>query len=285
MAKRNQTGIMILNQHFKGFLRPYWLKFLWLKKVFGRLIDILGVPFIRRKFVFVQDQMATNQNINALYEKNFNFAYERGIESAGKDLRIRFRTHQAIWCAMLAVHIDGDFVELGTGKGFTFSAILKYLEFFNSESKKRIFLFDTFLPVKPDQKSGKQILSEKYQVATAYADGIEAVQRNFAEWPNVSLIEGVLPDSASEYICEASKIAFLHVDLNHYLAEIACLKLFFPLLSDGAVILLDDYANVGRERQWQAFSEFFNEKGLHILTTASGQGIVINNRVKASSTE
>lgn len=241
-----------------------------------RFVDILGSPFIRRKFAFVQDQMATNQNMSALHEENFNIAYARGIQSTGNDICIRLRTHQAIWCAMIARHIDGDFVELGTGRGFTFSAILKYLDFFGAVQKKRVFLFDTFLPVKPDHESGRQTVPEKYQVAKAYADGIEAVRANFAEWPNVTLIEGPLPDSANSFISAAPKIAFLHVDLNHHLPEIACLELFFPLLSDGAVILLDDYANVGRGKQWKVFSKFFNDKGLYILTTASGQGIVIN---------
>lgn len=130
----------LLKSRLKQILRPYWIKLLVFRNILRSLLDILGDPFIRRKFFFVQDQMASNQNMNALYEKDFSLAYERGVVAGGKDLRHRLRIHQAIWCAMTAKYVEGDFVELGTGRGVTFSAILKYLEGADSMQTRSVFL-------------------------------------------------------------------------------------------------------------------------------------------------
>ena len=37
-----------------------------------------------------------------------------------------YRIHQAIWATSIAIGNEGDWVELGTGRGFTMSAVLKF---------------------------------------------------------------------------------------------------------------------------------------------------------------
>ena len=186
-------------QKIKIFIKPIYLCFLKIRNFFRRIIDIIGLPFIRRKFSFVQDQMASNQNMSALETEAFNKAYLRGVKAAGRDINIKLRTHQAIWCSLSALNVEGDFVELGTGKGFTFSAVMEYLTIFGYQNNKNVFLFDTFLPVKPDRITGKQVVPKDFKIATAYANGVREVQDNFKEWPNVKLITGILP--AAQVYC------------------------------------------------------------------------------------
>ena len=47
-------------------------------------------------------------------------------------------------------NLEGDFVEFGTGKGFTMTCVLESLEKWN-ESEKKLWLFDTFKPAPPSK--------------------------------------------------------------------------------------------------------------------------------------
>ena len=91
------------------------------------------------------------------------------------------------------------------------------------------------------------------------------VEKNFSQWSNVKLIQGRAPEVLHNIIKENFKISFLHVDLNFYEAEIQSLDFLWDYLSPNAFILLDDYANPGREVQYEAHSLFFKSKGENIL--------------------
>ena len=46
-------------------------------------------------------------------------------------------------------------------------------------------------------------------------------------------------------------------------------------MAHGSLILLDDFANRGFEQSFKMHTNFFEDKGLSILTTPAGQGIVL----------
>jgi|688.fasta_scaffold83553_2 glycosyltransferase involved in cell wall biosynthesis len=235
----------------------------------------LMTPLLDKAFRFSFDNVLTNNNLACIEEKEFAIAYSSAVKTIGSDLDIPMRIHQIIWCFCASAKIPGDFVELGCGAGFSFFATLKYLQNKNLLPKnKQIYLFDTFLPVKPDVKSGEQVLTKGSVKPMAYADSFNNVQDRFKEWPNVTLISGKLPKSL-EGINSLEQIAFIHVDLNHHLAEINSLKVLWNKISEGGIILLDDYANPGRENQRFAHEVFFRSHNLEILTLLSGQGLVI----------
>ena len=54
------------------------------------------------------------------------------------------RVHQAIWCSLLSKTIEGNIIELGTGKGFIF---LIYNFIGDDLKEKNIYLCDTFLHI------------------------------------------------------------------------------------------------------------------------------------------
>ena len=49
-------------------------------------------------------------------------------------------------------------------------------------------------------------------------------------------------------------------------------------MSSGGIVLLDDYANKGEEEAYKIHNNFFSSRSLKILTTPSGQGVVIINK-------
>jgi hypothetical protein len=216
--------------------------------------------------------MATAAIPSFLNRSEFVSAYfrMRVASRAVVDPGLQWRVHQAMWCAANCMKIDGDFVECGTGKGLMMSAVLDSLPNWNT-SVKRLLLFDTFSPFGIDPSSGKN--SEEYGVRGTYASNIEEVAQNFSEWQRVELIQGFLPETLPQGKIE--KIAFLHVDLNHAPAEVAVIRALWSNLQRGGVMLLDDYAQV--QEQNDAMNQLAKELSFEILTTASGQGIVVKS--------
>jgi hypothetical protein len=85
------------------------------------------------------------------------------------------------------------------------------------------------------------------------------------------LIQGFLPETLPQG--NIGKIAFLHVDLNHAPAEVAVVRALWPKIERGGIMLLDDYAQVLQQND--AMNQLAQEMSFEVLTTATGQGIVV----------
>lgn len=246
-----------------------------------------NIPFLRSLYLFTKrvffydnplfykykfDGIATRHNMSFIKDNDFSSLYKNASITSGVKNDFYLRIHQALWCSCLAIKIDGDFVELGTGRGLIFLAIANKLKSLNIN--KNIYLFDTFLPNKTDSITGEQ--SNNNIKSAFYANDINATKENFKIHKNVNLIQGKCPDSLKEIFPQrSSKISFIHIDLNFHEAEINSLEYLWDFILPGGVILLDDYANFGRDIQYRAFNNFFKKHNTEILSTASGQGIAI----------
>ena len=73
----------------------------------------------------------------------------------------------------------------------------------------------------------------------------------------------------------ANKVAFLSIDMNCIAPEIAALNYFWDKLSKGGMIVLDDYAYVTCDLQYEAHNAWAAEKGIKILTLPTGQGLIV----------
>ncbi len=72
-------------------------------------------------------------------------------------------------------------------------------------------------------------------------------------------------------------IAYLSVDLNVAKYEQQCIERVWDRLVPGAHIVLDDYAFVGHEDQYDMWNEFTSLKNHMVLTLPTGQGLIIKN--------
>lgn len=93
------------------------------------------------------------------------------------------------------------------------------------------------------------------------------------EYSNVSLIRGILPNTLA--ILKHKKISFLHIDLNAPEIETQCLRMLWDNVLPGGVVLIDDYAYAGFQYTYELFNKLSKELEVSILTTASGQGIIV----------
>ena len=243
---------------------------------YNHCVNLLKTFLFRHYF----DHMASDQNMQFIRNPLFISAYSHSVKAVGQDLNIKMRVHQAIWACEHGLKLEnGAFVELGTGKGFVFISILSYLSAkYGIKSIPNVYLFDTFLPTIPDPISGSQdhyLPHRKTRSGHAYASSFLDTKENFNHWPSVHLIQGKLPQSIFDHLERIGEISFLHIDLNYHVAEIETLSYLWGNMKHGSIIILDDYANHSRGLQMRAHDEFFKKKNHSILTTASGQGIVI----------
>jgi len=215
------------------------------------------------------DGIATRHNDGFRYDTRFRKAYDRAVAASGWDYGVPYRVHQVLWCSRQAQKVDGDFVELGTGRGFMMSAVLTDFSNWNS-SARSLHLFDSFKNSLPDDQG---VQTSAGMPSPFYAKSIDEIRMNFSEWKRVKIHLGNVFDTVPEFT--PTNVAFLHIDLNFYEPEIYGLRTLWSSIPRGGVILLDDYAFVSHEQQYGAMNKLGAELGFDILSTPTGQGIII----------
>ncbi|MEO8128176.1 MAG: TylF/MycF/NovP-related O-methyltransferase [Bryobacteraceae bacterium] len=227
---------------------------------------------------YSRDGLFTVHNQSFRRDPGFLSAYSRGVQASdGVDPEMEWRVHVALWVARNAARVPGDFVECGVNAGFVSSAIMQRLDW--AAVGKQFYLIDTFNgPVvsqftHEEVKLGRRRLAESAIECGAYVTDLDRVRANYAEWPNVNIIQGMVPDVLNGLAI--GKIAFLHLDMNCAYPERAALEHFWERLSPGAMVLLDDYAYVGNDGLAQAIAEAAQSFGADVLSLPTGQGLIM----------
>lgn len=218
------------------------------------------------------------RNLSWLADPMFVKSYACGINSGhqwGKDasaaLHVEWRVHIALWAASHALRIQGDFVECGVNTGILSLAICDHLRF--EESGRMMYLFDTFAGTPESMMSEKEKEKRRLENQMYYPECFDLARKNFAPYPNVRLIRGEVPTSLSEVSID--RVAYLSIDMNVAKAERAAIEHFWPKLSSGAIVVLDDYGWRGFEEQQQTMDEFARRNGVSIASLPTGQGLLI----------
>ena len=221
----------------------------------------------------------TTHNHAFMEKLDFQRAYARGVQAAGKNSNNRWRVHVALWVAEQCVKLEGDFVELGVNYGSTSSAIMTHLNW--NDVKKKFWLVDSFSGVDVQQLSKAEINNGAAQSSSgnissgAYNSNLEVCRKNFSEWQSAIIIKGWIPECLHEITSE--KIAYLHIDLNSSRPEVEAFRNLLPKLTPGALVLLDDYAYCGFENTRIAWDMLGSELGFTVLSLPTGQGLIYKN--------
>jgi len=226
--------------------------------------------------VYDSDGLRTNpaviHNHDFLKDPRFVKAYARGIRAQGEDQKYYWRVHVALWCAAHAARLPGDFVECGVWKGFLSSAIMTYLD--RNNLAKKFSLFDTFCGIDEEQVTAEErgrLHLDHYR--KYYLPNYEDVKRNFAEFKNVTIVKGSVPDTLNQVA--VGPVGYLSIDMNNVTPEVAAAEHFWDRLVPGAMILLDDYGFVSYEEQKRGFDQFARARGVEVLALPTGQGLIV----------
>jgi O-methyltransferase len=225
--------------------------------------EMQGLPI-----TFFEDGLATTHNCDFVGDPRFVRALTFAEQTnSWKGWPLRWRAYVVCWCAEYARRLPGDFVECGVNKGGYARMIIDYVGL--GDSGKSLYLFDTFKGFVPELLRPEEAgMIENYN----YSDCLEEVQKTFAPFPFVDIVEGPVPQTLPSREIEA--VCFLSIDMNCVAPEIAAAEYFWPKMVDGAVMVLDDYGHSLHVAQKTAFDDFAKKHGVSVLCMPTGQGLI-----------
>lgn len=243
-------------EHFKNINLLAWLTFKSLKTPRDSIFKIL------RSRTFVGDGIITCHDVSIL--ERSSSAFQKSMEGLPASVvlnysRIDWRVHICTWAASQVESVHGDFIDCGVWYGALPKTICEYIDI--DSANRKYFMVDSW---------GSDI---SVQNNAKYSEDIyKLVQQRFSNYKSVELIRGVVPEALIQV--STTKIAFLALDMNGSVAELQALEYFYPMLSVGAIVYLDDYGwNFPELRT--AVNAFLSNKPEDLLVFPSGNAIFI----------
>ena len=155
--------------------------------------------------------------------------------------------------------VAGDLAEAGVYRGG--SALL-----LSKVSGKRLHLFDTFcgLPT-PDEAD---VHREGDFADTSDKDVAQLLGKR-----DVVFYAGLF--ATTFRLAEDQRFSLVHIDVDLYESTQQCLDFFYPRVSEGGVMVFDDYGFISCPGARRAVDEFFTTKRERPIYLPTGQAVVI----------
>ena len=241
-------------------------------KILGRLFSILNQEVIfwgKSRQTYNEDGLWTQHAHDFIADETFLKSINRAIQvTGGIDYSIAWRTHVYIWATNRQLTMQGDFVELGVGKGWMVSAALASIEW--TKAEKTWWLIDRFQPNEVDAITGEVRAHLK---SNRYAVSADLVKANFDGYERIKFVEGTIPETLVNLTSVA--ISFLHIDLNAAQPEVEALEILWPRIIAGGIVLLDDFGHPMHELQKDAMKDLSIKLDFNILYLPTGQGLIL----------
>ena len=166
----------------------------------------------------------------------------------------------------LSSKIPGCIIECGVFKGVSLIRFATFLKLLKKQNKK-IIAFDAFgkhttTKISSDYKRRKKLLSHGKEAISEKQ--LMKVLRLKSLEKNIELIRGDITETVPRYLKSnpKMKISLLNLDVDFYEPSMAILKNFYPKLSKGGILMLDDYGIWDGETI--AVDEYFTGKKIKI---------------------
>jgi O-methyltransferase len=192
------------------------------------------------------------------------------VQKAGGSIVSADRYYMLYQFARMSVNRGGDFAECGVYRGGT--AHLISLLISKSGICKPFHLFDTFSGM-----PGTSIPSRDYHTPGDFSDtSLEAVKTRLNKFTLFcKFYPGFIPDTFSR-IQDDQQFSFVHIDVDIYQSVLDCCNWFWPRMSSGGVIVIDDYGFYPyRHAAKAAVDEFFSSEPEEPISLPTGQAFVI----------
>lgn len=164
-----------------------------------------------------------------------------------------------------ALHLEGQFAEMGVYKGGTALLAARMLE--EAGDQRSLHLFDSFEGMPVTSEGEPYVRGDFGQTSEA---GVRALLGRVDA--GVEFHVGFIPDTFTGL--ELSKLAFVHIDVDLYQSVLDCIGYAYPRLSPGGVMVFDDYGFPGCVRAREAVDLAFRhlpEKPIYLPT---GQALI-----------
>ena len=220
------------------------------------------------------NRLYTGHNADFLNADEFKAAYETASIETGFRHPAPWRVYVNCWAIKRAVNeCKGDLVECGTWLGTTALTGMLYANYSSEDNDKRFYLVDSWEGIDQDNLLPGESVGYASSKKERYSGVFEQVKKIFSSMKNVVLVKGFVPGILNQV--DANLIAYLHLDMNSATPEIEALRYFWPKLSPGAVVVLDDYGFSGHEAQKTAIDALCISMNTQALSLPTGQGLII----------
>ncbi len=224
---------------------------------------------VQGRLNYSQDGLYATCNTDFLKEPKFVEAFRLGREAGILNATpIHYRAYIACWAALKARSLEGDFVECGVYRGAMSRMIVHYIDF-HELPQKRFYLLDTFSGIPRESLSEEELRSRR---PADFGESLDEVRSTFQAFPNVLIVPGTVPETLAHV--KTDKVCYVSLDMNAAQPEIAAAEYFWPKMSSGAVIVLDDYGWPFHEVQKREFDAFAERHGVKVLPMPTGQGLI-----------
>ena len=218
--------------------------------------------------IFANDNLISmGRHVGFMSNPDFARAYAAECQTPHGQSLV-WRLHILSSACQNALSIPGDFVECGVFKGFKSAFLCNFMQF-KHHINKHFYLYDTFDGIPEKYSKDSPIDPTVHQRPRLLMD----VQERFEQYSNVTIIQGIVPDCLTTE--NPKQVAYLHLDMNSAIAEAGALEHFFPRMTIGGWIVLDDYGWKAFGAQKLAADNFFNARGYQVTELPTGQGIII----------
>ncbi|MEO0757655.1 MAG: TylF/MycF/NovP-related O-methyltransferase [Cyanobacteria bacterium J06648_16] len=222
---------------------------------------------------------------NLLYEVDtlFNQTYDTGLKRSGvprDSIKRRERYYNLVQLFQQTLTLEGSMAECGCWMGLSSYLFCCYARRADpSFSGAGYYLFDSFEgfsePNATDNLPSLTInsLKKKFgKVAGAYEVDTSTVKQTLADFPDVSIHKGWLPQSL-EGIPERT-YRFVHVDVDLHEPTQGSIEYFYPRLVPQGMLVCDDYGSLAWPGAKQAVDDYCQAHQIQPLVLSTGQAVL-----------
>jgi O-methyltransferase len=199
-----------------------------------------------------------------LLDEGFLAIYQRIKSHTLVDL---YRCYELWTLGQQMSHVPGNYLEVGVWRGGTGALLASAVK---ASDAKHVYLADTFQGV---VKAGGD---DTAYVGGEHADTSSTLVSDLLKGlglSNFTLLEGIFPEQTADGF--KGKLALLHCDVDVYSSAKGVVEWGIPLLSQGAVIVFDDYGFSGCEGVTKLANELREDKSLIFIHNLNGHAIFI----------
>ena len=166
--------------------------------------------------------------------------------------------------------VPGDVAEFGVFRGDTALVMDRVLA--EGAPGKQLYLFDSFEGM-PEVKHPLDSTWQKGDLANP----VDGIREAFKGSARAAIMPGYFADSLPRH--PDLRFAFCHVDCDLYDSVKECIDYIMPRLSDGGIIVFDDYGFRDCAGAKQAIQEGFGEHNRPVVPLPTGQAVYFHTGV------
>ena len=168
----------------------------------------------------------------------------------------------------MAMDVPGHIVECGVFKGAGIYTWAKLQEIFKPHNDQSIYGFDFFeqsRKVASKHSGDSKVIYDHAKNWASRKEILKNLKLQGINSNNVKLIAGDVVKTSKEFASKnvGLRISILYLDLDVYEGTLECLQNLYPLVSNGGLVVFDEYAypQLGESN---AVDQYFNGKNLRL---------------------